>query len=132
MRHIAKIIPGLVALLFLVMGVNCVLDPMAGAAQMAIAPIGPEGLSTIRGDLGGLFLGSALLLVLGIWREQGTWLVAVAVFMLVIAAGRVVGFVLDGAPGQTTLTAFGFEIVIAVGLLYASRRLEAPSPATTT
>lgn len=131
MRHVAKVIPGLVALLFLVMGLNCVLDPMAGAEQMAIAPLGPDGLNTIRGDLGGLFLGSALLLVVGIWREQGTWLVAVAVVMLLIAAGRLVGFLADGAPGQETLTAFGFEVVIAVGLIYASRRLESASLVTT-
>jgi len=111
--------------LFLVMGVNFVVDPVAGAAQLAVAPLGAEGLNTIRGDLAGLFLGSAFLLGLGIWREEGSWFVAVAAFMVVIASGRLVGFALDGAPSQTTLTAFVFEILIALSLVYSSRRLRA-------
>ena len=50
--------------------------------------------------------------------------------MLVIAFGRLVGFVIDGDPVQQALTAFGFEIVIAAGLYYASRRLPASAQGT--
>ena len=118
---------GLAALLFLVMGVSFVLDPVAGAEQVSVSPLGADGLNTIRGDLGGLFLSCTVLLILGIVRSEGHWLLAVAVLMIVIAAGRLVGFVVDGAPSEATLTAFGFEIAIAAGLYYASRRLAAPA-----
>jgi len=123
MQVAVKLIPGLVALLFLVMGVNFLFDPIAGAAQVAVTPLGADGLNTVRGDLAGLFLSCTVLLALGIWRSEGTWLVAVAVIMLVIATGRVIGFAVDGTPGQATLTAFIFELLIAAGLIYASRRL---------
>lgn len=123
MQHLAKVIPALIALLFLVMGVSFVFDPVASAAQVGVTPLGADGLNTIRGDLGGLFLSCAILLLLGIWRAEGAWLIAVAVLMLVIASGRLIGFVVDGSPGQATLTAFIFELVIAAGLIYSSRRI---------
>lgn len=124
MRYVVKVVPGLVALLFLVMGVNFMLDPASGAAQVAVTPIGADGLNTIRGDLGGLFLSCAVLTIIGMVRNQGTWFLAVAVLMLVIAGGRLIGFVVDGAPGQATLTAFLFELGIAAGLIFSSRRIE--------
>ena len=127
MQYLAKILPALIALLFLVMGISFVFDPVAGAAQVSVTPLGADGLNTIRGDLGGLFLGCALLLALGIVRSEASWLISVAVFMLVIAAGRALGFILDGSPSSTTLTAFGFELVIAAALFYSSKRIEATS-----
>jgi len=125
MGNAIKLIPGLIALLFLVMGISFLLDPMAGAAQVGVTPLGADGLNTVRGDLAGLFLSSAVLLGLGIWRSEGIWLLAVAIMMLIIASGRAIGFVLDGAPSDATLTAFGFEILIAVGLIYTNSRLRA-------
>ena len=127
MQVLVKAIPALIALLFLVMGINFVFDPVAGAAQVSVTALGADGLNTIRGDLGGLFLGSALLLGMGIVRAESAWLIAVAVFMLVIAAGRALGFALDGSPSSATLTAFGFELVIAAALFYSSKRIEAMS-----
>jgi hypothetical protein len=124
MRIAIKLIPGLVALLFLMMGIGFLSDPVAGAQQVGVSPLGIDGLSTIRGDLAGLFLACVVLLALGIWRNEGTWLLAVAVLMLVIAAGRVVGFVVDGVPGEGPITAFVFELLIAAGLIYASGRLK--------
>jgi hypothetical protein len=129
MKYVVKIIPALVALLFLAMGINFVFDPVAGAAQVGVTPLGADGLNTIRGDLGGMFLSCAILLMLGIWRAEAAWLNAVAVLMLVKASGRLIGFVVDGSPGETTLTAFIFELVIAAGLIYSSRRIGVKSSA---
>ena len=49
----------------------------------------------------------------------------VAILMLFIAAGRAVGFAVDGSPSQPALMAFGFEIVIAAALFATSRNLTA-------
>ena len=118
-----KIIAGLFALLFIFMGAGFMLDPAANAVNLAVTPLGEHGLNTLRGDLGGLFLGSAALILLGVIQNKGEWLVAVAVLMLFIAAGRLIGFVVDGDPVQATLVAFGFEIVIAAVLIFAGRRM---------
>jgi uncharacterized membrane protein YphA (DoxX/SURF4 family) len=120
-----RIIVGAFALLFIFMGVGFLFDPAGSAANVAVTPIGEPGLNTLRGDMAGLFLGSAVLLLIGIFRRRGEWLLAVAVLMVAIAVGRVVGFALDGNPTPTTLAAFGFEVVIAAVLLVAARVLPA-------
>jgi hypothetical protein len=125
MDLILKILAGLFALLFIVMGAGFMLDPLGNAANLAVTPLGEHGLNSLRGDLGGLFLASAALIVLGIFQRKGEWLFAVAVLMLFIAAGRLIGFAVDGNPAQATLVAFGFEIVIAAVLIFTGRRMAA-------
>lgn len=120
-----KILAGLFALLFLFMGVGFLFDPTGGAEGIGLSPIGELGLNTLRGDMAGLFLASTALIGLGLFLKKGEWLLAVAVLMLFIAAGRLVGFALDGNPSQPSLVAFGFEIVIAAVLCATSRSLAA-------
>lgn len=120
-----KVIVGLFALLFLFMGVGFMFDPGGNAASLALTPLGEHGLNTIRGDLGGLFIGATLLLALGILQRKGEWLLAVALIMSAIALGRLVGFVLDGGATQATLVAFGFEVVIAIVMVLTSRKFAA-------
>ena len=125
MTMFLKIVSGLIALLFLFMGAGFVLDPTGNAASVGLNPLTEHGLNTLRGDLGGLFLASTTLIGLGLFLRKGELLLAVAVLMLCIAAGRVIGFVIDGNPAQQTLVVFGFEIVIAGVLIATSRRLAA-------
>ena len=132
MQIVAKIIPGLVALLFLSMGLNALFDPMGAALQFGVEPQGSLGLSTLRGDLGGMFLTCTVLLGLGVWKAQGHWLVAVAILMGLIAAGRIVGFMIDGEPNPAAVTAFVAEIVIAAALYFSSTRLSAGAVAPAT
>jgi len=120
-----RLLVGAFALLFLVMGAGFLFDPAGSAAGLAVTPEGVHGLNTLRGDMAGLFLGSTVLLILGLVRREATWLLAVVVLMVVIALGRLVGFALDGAPAQETIVAFGFEVVIAAVLLLAARKLPA-------
>jgi len=120
-----RLLVGAIALLFLVMGAGFLLDPAGSAAGLSVTPEGVHGLNTLRGDMAGLFLGSTLLLILGLLRREATWLLAVAALMVVIALGRLVGFALDGAPAQETIVAFGFEVVIAAVLVLAARKLPA-------
>ena len=122
-----KIVSGLFALLFLSMGVGFMFDPAGSSTGVGLTPVAELGLNTLRGDMGGLFLASTALIGLGIFLKRGDWLVAVAILMLFIAAGRVIGFALDGNPSQPTLMAFGFEIVIAAVLFATSRNLTAPA-----
>ena len=118
-----KIVSGLFALLFLFMGVGFMFDPTSSAAGVGLNHVGELGLNTLRGDMGGMFLASAALIGLGVFLKRVEWLLAVAVLMLFIAAGRLVGFAVDGNPTQPTLMAFGFEIVIAAVLFATSRKL---------
>ena len=118
-----QILAGLFAVLFIVMGAGFLFDPMSNAASVAVTPVAEHGLNTLRGDLGGLFIGSALLISLGLIRRRRDWLLAVAILMLCIAGGRVIGFIVDGNPAEAALVAFGFEIVIATVMILAARKL---------
>ncbi len=120
-----KIVSGLFALLFLTMGVGHMFDPVGNAEGVGLSPLGELGLNTLRGDLGGMFLACTALIGLGLFLKKGEWLLAVAVLMLFIALGRLMGFVMDGSPAQPALVAFGFEIVIAAVLFATSRNLAA-------
>jgi hypothetical protein len=116
---------GGLALLLLAIGLNFLFNPVAAAAQFGLAAEGVRGLNSVRGDLGGLFLGSAVLLGIGLVRRQGACFLAVAVLMGAIASGRLVGFVLDGRSGNS-IAEFVLELVIVAVLVLAYRRSGAP------
>jgi hypothetical protein len=118
---ILKVLVALMALLFLALALNFMLNPLAASAAFSILPEGAFGLNTVRGDLGGLFFGCALMLVVGLWRGEGVWFLAVAVLMGSIALGRLLGFALDGLVANN-LPAFALELLFALALVGAYRR----------
>ncbi len=122
MKIALKIVVGLIAVLLLIGGVSAVIDPSSAATSMGVTPEGILGLSTLRGDIGGMFVTGTVLLVLGIVRGQTLWFLAVAVLMGMIALGRLVGFVVDGVE-SSVLTPFVFEVVFVVLLVFAHRQL---------
>ena len=123
MELMLRILVGLFALLFLAMGLNLMFNPAGATEGLSLIPVAEHGLNTLRGDMGGTFVGCGLLLVLGMLWRKADWLLAVAGLMALIAFGRVVGFVIDGNPGSATLIAFGFEVGMATVLAFAGRRL---------
>ncbi len=127
MQIAIKVVVGLIALLLLVMGFNLMFDPADSALGFNVTPIGIDGLSTLRADLGGMFLASAVLLVLGLVQQKAQWFYAVAILMGLIALGRLIGFVLDGGPSDVTLPAFIAELVFVAILTFAGLKLTADS-----
>jgi len=110
-----------------VMGAGFLLDPVASAEFFAVDPIGNQGLNTLRADFGALFLGSALLLLIGLLPGKSGALQAVAVLMAVAAAGRITGFVLDGAS-RGTLLPLAVELFMVVFLPFAASCLRRAQP----
>ncbi|WP_170422483.1 DUF4345 family protein [Ruegeria arenilitoris] len=78
------------------LGIMSMFAPRRMVANFAIEPVGTAGLSTIRSVIGGLFLASVTLLVIGLTTGQTLGYAAVAVLMAVVAAGRIVGILADG------------------------------------
>ncbi|MDH3641800.1 MAG: DUF4345 family protein [Gammaproteobacteria bacterium] len=122
MQIAIKIVVGLMALLFTLMGLNLMFNPESAPVQFGIEAAGMHGLSTLRGDLGGMFLGAAVMLGWGVLRGRTTLFLAVAVLMGAIAFGRIIGFVADGANGQVIMP-FIVELVMVVVLVFAHVRL---------
>ncbi len=129
MKIALKILVGLSALLLLVMGLNAMFAPSGAAAGFGLTPEGALGLSTIRSDLGGMFITGGALLALGVVRGQTLWFLAVALLMGLIALGRLVGFAIDGYD-QRLLLPLIFEIVFVVLFVVAHRQLGAEDTQT--
>ncbi len=115
-----RILVGVVAALFAMLGARWMLAPTTIAAEQAMTLASPVALNTARGDIGGLFVGGALLCVLGLVRKQGHWLQAAAVLVGCVAVGRVLGMALDGFAPESG-SAFAVELVIVAVLLLAAR-----------
>ena len=122
MKIALKIVVGVISLLLLFLGLGAVIEPSVSATQFGLTPNGIVGLSTLRSDIGGMFVTGGVLLALGLVRRQTLWFLAVALLMGFIALGRLVGFVVDGFD-QRLLMPFIFELVFVVVLVVAHRQL---------
>jgi hypothetical protein len=120
---VIRVVLGLIAAFFIVFGLRFMLTPDAMAAEFFITPAGIAGLSTVRADLGGAFLGVGACVVLGLFPRATRWLHAAALIIAVIAIGRLVGFVADGAT-RSAITALIVEVVFVVMLVIGARRLD--------
>ena len=95
--------------------------PEAIAAEQGVMLHGLPALSLARADLGGFFLGSALLCALGLRPGHSQLLNGAAVLVGAIAVGRTIGLVADGF--DATLAAIvGIEIAMVALLVLAARQ----------
>ncbi|MHC4234037.1 MAG: DUF4345 family protein [Planctomycetota bacterium] len=78
------------------LGALTMFAPKSMVGFLAVEPAGPAGLNTIRGFLGGLFLGSSVVLATGLATGNTTFFLAVATTMSVVVVGRFVGIAVDG------------------------------------
>ena len=106
----------------LLFGVRAMFTPAGMAETFGVATQSINGLSTIRGDLGGLLLGTALMIGMGLWRNNTTWFLAAALLMSIVAFGRIVGFAVDGVD-TATIRPFVAELLIVGVMLFAHWRL---------
>ncbi len=91
-----QILVGIATLMLAGLGTMSMFAPQRMVKNFALEPIGIAGLSTIRSVIGGLFLASVTMLLLGQFGGQPIGFVAVAFVMAVVAFGRIVGLVADG------------------------------------
>ena len=122
-----KIVVLVLCIPMLILGFGAMFNPAAVLDKFAVVPEGLYGLSTVRGELGGLLLGSVLMVVIGVVRSNTTWFLAVAVLMVTVAVGRLVGFVLDGVA-TAVLPSLIIELVFAAVMVFAHYKLSAVQP----
>ncbi|CAD0186266.1 hypothetical protein RUESEDTHA_03173 [Ruegeria sp. THAF57] len=106
------------------LGIMSMFAPRRMVASFAIKPVGTAGLSTIRSVIGGLFLASVTLLVIGLTTGQTLGYAAVAVLMAVVAAGRIVGILADGFD-KAVVPPLVAELMIIGVLVTANYQLSA-------
>ncbi|MCL9780139.1 DUF4345 family protein [Vibrio sp. S4M6] len=113
-----QILIGLITLMLTGMGIMSMFAPTKMVTNFALEPVGKAGLNTIRSVIGGLFVASVVMLANGLISGDTEGYFFVAIIMLVAAAGRVVGLILDGFD-KAVVPPLVLELVIAAILLYA-------------
>lgn len=117
MRQAMRILVGLLGLFNLAIGLAFLLAPADPAAAFFIAPIGLQGLATIRADFSGFFIGAALFALLGAWRAEAAPL-NVPLLMLGIAfLGRCISLMMDGMAPTAVPPMVAEAVMIAILLL---------------
>jgi hypothetical protein len=96
--------------------------PESASAAEGIALSGPAALSHMRGDTGGAFFAVGALALLGLWRREPGYLEAVALIMVCIVAGRLLGIALDGLDPRVGV-AIAVELATAAATATTARQL---------
>jgi hypothetical protein len=122
MDQVIRIVLAAMSAFFVIMGLRLMAMPEAAAATFFIEAQGAAGASTIRGDLGGTFLGAGLIVAVGLIPRTEHWLYSAAILMGAIALGRVISLVFDGYA-QSAVAALIVEIVFVIILVIGALRL---------
>jgi len=96
--------------------------PEAMEAQFSVVASRIDGMGTLRGDLGGLFLTLAVFTLAGSRPGKSAWLAVPVVFMLAVLFGRTVHILLDGLS-EPAIRSTVVEIIALVILEAARRKL---------
>jgi ribonuclease Z len=116
-QRILRVLTGLIGALTLAMGLTFLLAPSRLMGQFAVLVSGNAGFSTVRGDLGGLFIGMAIFTLIGAIRASSRWLAVPAVFLGFIVLGRILNLLFDGRSTEGEQAVILELILIAVLLL---------------
>lgn len=100
------------------LGIMSMFAPQKMVGNFSITPNGKLGLNTIRSVMGGLFLASVVVLLLGLISGDTEGYFFVAIVMLAVAFGRVVGLLFDGFD-KSVVPPLVLELAIAGLLLFA-------------
>jgi ribonuclease Z len=124
MQTVLRYLSGLVGVFFLVLGLMFLFSPGGQTAQFALLPAGNGGLSTMRGDMAGLFLGMALFSFLGAIRGSLRLLAVPASFLSFIIFGRLLNLMLDGrsATGEQAMLIEIAMLAILVITMFSLRQ----------
>ncbi|KDN26480.1 hypothetical protein VFDL14_11380 [Vibrio fortis] len=117
MDTVMNTLVGVIALMLTGLGMMSMFAPKKMLANFSLEPIGKAGMNTIRSVMGGLFLASVYIIATGLLNNDTDGYFFVAVVMLAVAAGRVVGLVLDGFD-KAVVPPLVLELVIASILLF--------------
>lgn len=124
MNRTLELLVGLFGAMFTAGGAVAMLAPRVLGTRFAVDIEAIVGLSTLRGVLGGLLVGSGVMMLIGLRRRETAWFRATAVVVAAAALGRLLSLVLDG-PTPATLLPFCVEMSAVTLMLAANHRLRA-------
>src|SRR5262245_38794928 len=115
MKTIGRLLVSLAALAFLAAGLEFWIVPEQAAQQFGLEAIRGQGLVNVRADLGGLFIGLALLCGIGAWTRRRAGLVAASVVLTAVVVGRIEGWAVVGGA-EIGIRELAIELGALLGL----------------
>ena len=131
MRNVARLLAGLIALLFLFFGVRYMFAPAGLLETAGLVATSEVGLATVRALIGGSFLAFGILIVMHVVLHQNHGVLRMAIlFLLLSIVGRVVSLVADGSSSEAirNLIPVSGMMVVSIISLVLFLRAEVGSP----
>jgi hypothetical protein len=120
---VLRVIVGLFGVVFLFNAIGFLLTPVETAASLSMELLDDVGRSSQVGDIGGFFLGTGAMLLIGAYQKSAFWLRAAAVMVGAVALMRILAWLIPDAAFATNFILI--EVVITGLALFAATRFEA-------
>ncbi len=117
MRTILRGVIGLLGLFNLVIGLGFLLAPEKLALAFYIAPLGTQGMATIRADFPGFFIGAAVFALVGAWTGRARPLLVPMLMLGLALFGRFVSLAIDGMAPTAAPPMIAEAVMLAILLL---------------
>lgn len=119
-----RVLVVLIALGMLLAAIGFMFYPWMMQSDFAVEASRIDGMGTIRGDLGGLFLMLSMFTFYGCLPRKTQWLAVPILFMLTVMLGRTIHILIDGVT-DAALRSLIVEFVLLLILLLARSKLAA-------
>ncbi|MGE0639426.1 MAG: MBL fold metallo-hydrolase [Thermoanaerobaculia bacterium] len=117
---LSRILVSIVSFAFAGLGLAVWASPERAASRLALDAVGSGGFTTVRADLGGLFLGIALLTGVAVWTKRRAFVYAAQLVIAAVAVGRIVSWIVAGRIGDD-FSSLSIELA-ALNLLHFGSR----------
>jgi hypothetical protein len=114
----------LCGVLFIITGLRWLLAPAGVAPEFGLVLSTGIGLSSQIGDMSAFFLTLGVCILMGLITQRAIWYYPPIILLSLTAVGRLLAWLLHDAALAMNLIAP--EVIVALILLIASRRLPAP------
>lgn len=119
MKMAFRVLSALVGLMFLMTGINWLIDPASAAGELGMELLTGVGASTQIGDLSSFFLSLAVMIGLAQRPGQSHWFYPAAILLGTAAVTRTLAFLIGHAPFAPQFIVP--EVVMTAILLMAAR-----------
>jgi ribonuclease Z len=116
--RLSRIVVFVAALVFVGVGLAAWISPARVADRFGLEATRAAGVISLRADLGGLFIGLALICGAALWTGRRTWSLAAAAILGAIAIGRAIGWIGNGGPAGDGME-LAVELVVIAALALA-------------
>ncbi|MBU6340497.1 MAG: DUF4345 family protein [Bacteroidetes bacterium] len=122
MKSLIKILALIASLPLLGLGLASMFAPASMYEMLNLKPEGTFGINTVRSDIGGMLISSAIMIWIGIWKQNASWFHATMLVMFTLLIGRLVSTLADGFT-SAAIPAIGVEVYTIAVLYFATKQM---------